>query len=83
MQVNIKKLNKKAVMPTKAHPTDAGFDMVAVTKVATDKYIEFGTGLAIEIPVGYVGFVFANSRVSKYDLDLANSVGIIDSRIKN
>jgi dUTP pyrophosphatase len=79
MQVNIKKLNKKAVMPTKAHPTDAGFDMVAVTKVATDKYIEFGTGLAIEIPVGYVGFVFANSRVSKYDLDLANAVAVIDS----
>ena len=79
MQVKFKKLNKKAVMPTKAHPTDAGFDMVAVTKTVTDKFIEFGTGLATGIPVGHVGLVFANSRVSKYDLDLANAVDVIDS----
>ena len=79
MQVKFKKLNKKAVMPTKAHPTDAGFDMVAVTKTVTDKFIEFGTGLAVGIPVGHVGLVFANSRVSKYDLDLANAVAVIDS----
>ena len=79
MQVKFKKLHKKAVMPTKAHPTDAGFDMVAVTKTVTDKFIEFGTGLATGIPVGHVGLVFANSRVSKYDLDLANAVAVIDS----
>ena len=79
MQVKFKKLNKKAVIPTKAHPTDAGFDMVAVTKTVTDKYIEYGTGIATEIPTGFVGLGFANSRVSKYDLDLANCVAIIDA----
>lgn len=79
MQVKFKKLNKKAVIPTKAHPTDAGFDMVAVTKTVTDKYIEYGTGIATEIPAGFVGLGFANSRVSKYDLDLANCVAIIDA----
>ena len=79
MQVKFKKLNKKAVMPTKAHPTDAGFDMVAVTKTVTDKYVEYGTGIATEIPTGFVGLGFANSRVSKYDLDLANCVAIIDA----
>lgn len=82
MQVKFKKLNKKAVIPTKAHPTDAGFDMVAVTKTVTDKYIEYGTGIATEIPTGFVGLLFSNSRISKYDLDLANSVGVVDSKIK-
>lgn len=83
MQVKFKKLNKKAVMPTKAHPTDAGFDMVAVTKTVTDKYIEFDTGIATAIPEGHCGLIFANSRVSKYDLDLANAVGVIDSHFRS
>lgn len=82
MQVKFKKLNKKAVMPTKAHPTDAGFDMVAVTKTVTDKYVEYDTGIATAIPEGHTGLIFANSRVSKYDLDLANAVGIIDSHFR-
>ena len=83
MQVKFKKLNKKAVIPTKAHPTDAGFDMVAVTKTVTDKYIEFDTGIATAIPEGHCGLIFANSRVSKYDLDLANAVGVIDSHFRS
>lgn len=83
MQVKFKKLNKKAVIPTKAHSTDAGFDMTAVTKTITDKYIEFDTGISTAIPEGYVGLIFANSRVSKYDLDLANAVGIIDSHYRS
>lgn len=83
MQVKFKKLNKKAVIPTKAHPTDAGFDMVAVTKTVTDKYIEYDTGIATAIPEGHCGLIFANSRVSKYDLDLANAVGIIDSHFRS
>lgn len=83
MQVKFKKLNKKAVIPTKAHPTDAGFDMVAVTKTVTDKYIEFDTGIAAAIPEGHCGLIFANSRVSKYDLDLANAVGVIDSHFRS
>lgn len=79
MQVKFKKLNKKAVMPTKAHTTSAGFDMVAVTKTATDKFVEYDTQIATAIPEGHVGLLFANSRVSKYDLDLANAVGVVDS----
>lgn len=80
INIKFKKLCKKAVVPIKAHVTDAGFDLTASTKIVTDKYIEYGTGIAMEIPTGYVGFLFANSRVSKYDLDLANAVGVIDSK---
>lgn len=79
MQVKFKKLNKKAVIPTKAHATSAGFDMVAVTKTITDKFVEYDTQIATAIPNGHVGLLFANSRVSKYDLDLANAVGVVDS----
>lgn len=79
MQVKFKKLNKKAVIPTKAHTTSAGFDMVAVTKTITDKFVEYDTQIATAIPDGHVGLLFANSRVSKYDLDLANAVGVVDS----
>lgn len=78
MQIKFKKLNKKAVIPTKAHPTDVGYDLVAVTKIYTDKYVEYGLGLAMAIPEGHAGLIFANSRVSKYDLDLSNAVAVLD-----
>ena len=48
-----------------------------------DKYIEYDTGIAIEIPKGYVGLVFPRSSVSKLDLVQANSVGVIDSSYRN
>lgn len=42
-------------------------------------FIEYGTGIAVEIPEGYVGLLFARSSVTKKDLILKNSVGVIDS----
>ena len=79
MEVKFKKLSDKAVMPSKAHPTDAGFDMVATKVNITEDYVEYETGIALEIPDGYVGYIFPRSSNSKKDLLLANSVGIIDS----
>lgn len=79
MIVNIKKMNPEAVIPKYAKDGDAGCDLVAIGKVETDLYIEYDTGLAFEIPEGYVGLVFPRSSISKYHLDLANSVGVIDS----
>lgn len=80
MKVKIKKLDPKAVMPTKAHPTDAGFDLTAVSRVfAADGTATYGTGLAFEIPKGYVGLLFPRSSVYKQDQALTNCVGVIDS----
>lgn len=79
LNINIKKLSKKAVIPSYANSGDAGMDLTATSINETDQYIEYGTGLALEIPTGYVGLVFSRSSVSKYDLDLANAVGVIDS----
>ena len=80
MKVKIKKLHPDAVIPSYAKPGDAGMDLVAVSRYL-DEFgnIVYGTGLAFEIPEGYVGLVFPRSSVSKKDLLLTNSVGVIDS----
>lgn len=80
MVVKIKKLVPKAVMPKKAHSTDAGYDLVAVSRSVDESgAVVYGTGLAMEIPEGYVGLVFPRSSVVKKDLVLSNCVGVIDS----
>ena len=80
MKIKIKKLNEKAIMPKKAHESDAGYDLVATSRVF-DKHgaIVYGTGLAFEIPAGHVGLLFPRSSNAKKDLLLSNSVGVLDS----
>lgn len=81
MKVRFKKLTADAVIPVKAHATDAGFDLVA-TSAAFDKdngSLRYGTGIAVEIPDGHVGLLFPRSSVFKYDVTLSNCVGVIDS----
>lgn len=81
MKVKIKKLCDNAVMPTKGHATDAGFDLYCTsTEVNWEKrQLVCHTGLAFEIPDGYVGLLFPRSSVSNKPLMMANSVGVIDS----
>lgn len=80
MDVRVKKLVENAVVPKYAHDTDAGLDLTAVS-IEIDSYgnVVYHTGLAIEIPEGYAGFLFPRSSVSKYNLSLCNCVGVIDS----
>lgn len=79
--MKVKRLVPEAVLPKKAHATDAGFDLVAVSKRwdRDDWCYVYGTGLAFEIPEGYVGLVFPRSSVASRPLFLANCVGVIDS----
>lgn len=80
MKVKIKKLNENAVIPRYANPTDAGLDLVAVSKKKDgDGNFVYGTGLAFEIPEGFVGLVFPRSSVSARCMTMANCVGVIDS----
>lgn len=80
MKVKIKKLDPNAVIPSYAKEGDAGLDLTAVSKTVDDSgNIVYGTGLAFEIPQGYVGLVFPRSSNAKKDLWLTNSVGVIDS----
>jgi dUTP pyrophosphatase len=80
MQVKIKKLIPEAVIPKYSKSGDAGMDLVA-TSISFDESgnVCYGTGLAFEIPEGYVGLIFPRSSNSKKDLILSNSVGVLDS----
>ena len=79
-KVKIKRLHKDAVIPSYSRQGDAGMDLVATSRFYDDfDNVCYGTGLAIEIPEGYVGLLFPRSSISKTDLTLRNSVGIIDS----
>lgn len=80
IQVGFKRLTEDAVIPTKAHPTDSGFDLVA----STDVIIEPGetavvpTGIAVQLPAGYEAQVRPRSGVtSKTKLRVA--IGTIDN----
>jgi len=79
MKVKIKKLSAEAVIPSYAKSGDAGMDLVATSIKFDGTQITYGTGLAIEIPEGFVGLVFPRSSIRKTDLSLSNSVGVIDS----
>lgn len=80
MLLKVKKLRENAIIPSYANPGDAGFDLTAAETISvTETQIVYGTGLAFEIPTGYVGLVYPRSSIRKYDLRLSNSVGVIDS----
>ena len=80
MKIRIKKLNENAVIPTYAKDGDAGMDLVATRIISNTTFdISYGTDLAIEIPEGFVGLVFPRSSIRKTNLQLSNSVGVIDS----
>lgn len=80
VNVNIKKLHPNAVIPSYSKDGDAGMDLTA-TEIINESNcdITYGTGLAMEIPKGYVGLIFPRSSIRKYELQLSNSVGVIDS----
>lgn len=82
MNVKIKKLSKDAVIPSYAKIGDVGLDLTAVSISYAGNYIEYGTGLAIEIPEGFGGFIFPRSSISNYDLSFCNSVGVVDSNYR-
>jgi len=79
MVVKIKKLVENAVIPKYSKPGDAGLDLTAVSVSFEKNYVSYKTGLAVEIPEGFVGLLFPRSSNSKMDLILTNSVGVIDS----
>ncbi len=80
MKVKIKKLVKEAVIPKYAHPgEDAGLDLTATSISYKNGCWVYGTGLAFEIPKGYVGLLFPRSSNRKTEAYLTNSVGVVDS----
>lgn len=80
MKVRFKKTHELAVTPTYATEGDACMDLYAVS-VDCDKFgnVVYDTGIAMEIPDGFVGLLFPRSSISKTTMMLRNSVGVIDS----
>ena len=83
MEIKIKKLNKEATIPTCATLGSAGYDLYSLNEKVTiesnTSYL-FDTGIAIEIPKGYVGLIFARSGLaSKLGLAPSTKVSVIDS----
>jgi dUTP pyrophosphatase len=79
MILKIKKLHEDAKIPSKARHGDAAMDLRAISMVKRADYIEYGTGLAMEIERGNVALIFPRSSISNTGHRLLNSVGVIDS----
>ena len=84
MNVAVRKLKEKAILPTYGSAQAAGADLYACLDadmtIAPGETAFVPTGLAMELPVGYVGLIYARSGLAcKRDLAPANKVGVIDS----
>ena len=80
-------MESQAVLPKKAHATDAGYDLTAtrITQEVDEAgklILVYHTDLAVEIPEGYVGLLFMRSSVSKKSIQLCNCTGVIDSNYR-
>ena len=80
MPIRFKKLSLDATAPKQATPGSAGFDLTAINITQIDdKTIKYETGIAVEIPTGFVGLLFPRSSCYKLGMQLTNCVGVIDS----
>lgn len=80
MKIRYKKLHSKAVKPTKAHESDAGFDLTSVEDITINPNSRHAidTGIAVEIPLGYYGMVLGRSG-NTMKKGLVGQTGIIDT----
>lgn len=84
-QVRIKKLNANATVPAYGSEFAAGADLFACTDgqrvdIAPHETKFIHTGIALEVPVGYAGLIYARSGAAcKRGLAPANKVGVVDS----
>lgn len=84
VKVNFKKLNEKATVPTYGSEFAAGADLYACLDsdltINPDETAFVGTGIAMEIPKGYAGLIYARSGLAcKSGLAPANKVGVVDA----
>ena len=83
MQVNVKILDKNAIIPTYGSEYAAGADLYACIdgelEIKPHATVVVPTGIAIELPLGYAGLIYARSGLAtKRGLAPANKVGVVD-----
>lgn len=84
IKLKIKKVRDDAIVPTRGSKSAAGYDLYACIEkpciINGESTTKIGSGIAAEIPEGYVGLVFARSGLAtKFGIRPANCVGVIDS----
>lgn len=92
IDIKVKKIIPEAILPTQGSAAAAGYDLYATSVSGTERTgqggfvirphetVKVGTGIALEIPEGFFGAVFARSGLAtKQGLRPANCVGVIDS----
>lgn len=80
--LRVKKLNEYATLPTRATDGDAGLDLYAseFDYATTEQVRAVSTGIAVEIPYGYVGLVHPRSGTAlRNGLTVVNAPGTIDA----
>ena len=87
LRIDIKKLKPNAVIPTRAHPHDAGVDLYACVDtpvtIMPHRTAKVGTGLAMAIPTGFAGLIYARSGLAtKNGLRPANCTGVVDPQYR-
>lgn len=85
MHIRVKKLDPNAKLPTRRTSNSAGYDLYALEEVEVKpgETVFIHTGLAMEIPEGYFGAIYAGPGLAcKHNLRPANCVGIIDEDYK-
>ena len=82
-ELRVRRLDEAAVLPTRAHPADAGLDLVAVesaTLAPGGGRATVGTGIAIEVPEGWAGLVCPRSGLAaRHGIGVVNGPGVIDA----
>ena len=81
MQLQVKKLDPEAQLPTRAHDTDAGYDIfsAATVTVASGKNVLVPTGIAVSLPKGTVGLIHPRSGIAaKHMITVLNAPGTVD-----
>jgi dUTP pyrophosphatase len=82
MDLRVTKLKDNAVIPTRAHPGDAGLDLYSTESahLGPGERWSVGTGIALEIPEGHAGLVLPRSGLAReHGIALVNAPGLIDA----
>lgn len=79
MQIKFTKTHPDAVIPTRGSAGAAGFDLTAVSLRRTADIYIYDTGLALEIPSGYWGGIYARSSIFFTGLEKCGGVTVVDS----
>lgn len=82
MILNYIRTSENAISPFKKHPEDADFELYVTWINEYEKYVEYGTNIVFEVPVGYIGLLFPIDSVINTNLNFKNSIKIITSTFR-